>query len=468
MADTRKTIFFIIAAALFALPLLAHGAVIIDQSVDNSTFTTDGSYQALAQTFTATTSTLEQIRLKMWANSATSSYTPYVHVRIDKIYDVNDTDPGNNDGGVYGENIFPLDGIHDACNYYATSSIGTLPYSSAGDFYIHLGFPRTLINGQKYRLFINFYRAATSTCGSYPGGVAFPAGFLNFSYQNSDVLAVAMAQKGDNNRSYLANLNGDYNFSFYDPAGPPPPPTIELAISTPASSTATADFSSWWLTWGTGLTATGTLAVQYSAPNGSSSTFPSIDYGPNDFDRSVFPYSSWNYWAIAKQYTLNYPPLLPPITYYAQPLVLTPGSSTVRYAGDVISFTITGGTGSGYGGVTSTLTIASTSIACNSGNWFSDGICGALSFLFVPASSSLSQYSDLKDAIVKKPPFGYFALMHDAWAGLAQGTSSVMLMDASTTAAFSPIFDPFKTALNYLLWLAGAGFGLYKMRHISL
>ncbi len=139
---------------------------------------------------------------------------------------------------------------------------------------------------------------------------------------------------------------------------------------------------------------------------------------------------------------------------------------TTVVSSTIISFEITSSTVPG--GVVSTSTLAEVEIACSSGNWFSNGLCGVFSFLFYPPAGSLNMYDNLAESIKYKPPIGYLVFALDALSGITNGTSSIELINASTSEAFDGVFSPVKTGASWLLWLALGFFIFNRIRNIDI
>ncbi len=107
--------------------------------------------------------------------------------------------------------------------------------------------------------------------------------------------------------------------------------------------------------------------------------------------------------------------------------------------------------------------------ACsNASNALAYDICSIFVHLFYPSNASLAVFSNLKSQISAKPPFGYFAIISADLEGLQNGTSTVVLMDASTTASFSGIFSPFRIGLVSVLWFFFAWWAFHRFRHFEL
>jgi hypothetical protein len=108
-------------------------------------------------------------------------------------------------------------------------------------------------------------------------------------------------------------------------------------------------------------------------------------------------------------------------------------------------------------------------ISCDSGNWFYDAVCAAVGYLFYPSDEQQESLGDtygfLTSSISSKPPLGYFDAITIALDNINGGTSTISLMSASNTAAFSGVFTPLKTGLTWILWFL---FGFWIFHRIRL
>lgn len=128
----------------------------------------------------------------------------------------------------------------------------------------------------------------------------------------------------------------------------------------------------------------------------------------------------------------------------------------------VITFAV--GSSTVPGGVSASTTIASTTISCNSGNWFSDGLCGSIAYLFIPDPAYFQNILSIEDLVSSKPPVGYFVLARDSFLNLSVGTSSRELISTSTSAALDDVFSPLRTGIASILWVL---FGLWVIHRIG-
>jgi len=84
----------------------------------------------------------------------------------------------------------------------------------------------------------------------------------------------------------------------------------------------------------------------------------------------------------------------------------------------------------------------------------------ALVFTFYPSEASLLRLSSLREAISKKPPMGYMAMLTDALGGLDGESVGAFTMESEDTITYN-IFEPLRSGLSWLLWFVGA-IWLYK------
>jgi hypothetical protein len=88
---------------------------------------------------------------------------------------------------------------------------------------------------------------------------------------------------------------------------------------------------------------------------------------------------------------------------------------------------------------------------CDNLDVFSGALCKVLTFLFVPTQKTLTQYSNLKDLVITKPPFGYYNSIKTAIAGLTSTTTPAFSLTASISDI--SIFGTLKTGLAWILWI---------------
>jgi hypothetical protein len=127
-------------------------------------------------------------------------------------------------------------------------------------------------------------------------------------------------------------------------------------------------------------------------------------------------------------------------TYYAQADILDASSSLVAQT-DIISFQVyfTPATGT-----TAGLPITSSTIPI------------------------VNNFIQLYNTLSTKPPLGYFTAIKAALNTLSVGTTSLILVNASTTQAFSAIFTPLRTGLIIILWLMFSFWLFHRLRHLEI
>ena len=101
-------------------------------------------------------------------------------------------------------------------------------------------------------------------------------------------------------------------------------------------------------------------------------------------------------------------------------------------------------------------------------DFFTNSMCNMLVYLFYPSQTAMQQFSNLKTIYGAKPPFGYFALVSSTLGLIKNGTSSVELMNASTSDNFSGIFTPVRTGLVGVLWFLALWWMFHRFRHLDI
>lgn len=91
----------------------------------------------------------------------------------------------------------------------------------------------------------------------------------------------------------------------------------------------------------------------------------------------------------------------------------------------------------------------------------------ALNYLFYPTTNSYSELLALKDNIKNKPPIGYITGIFSTLGELSY-TGDPTLSFATFTPLTTYIFDPLKTGLSVVLWLAFAFVIFKRFQHFQL
>lgn len=102
-----------------------------------------------------------------------------------------------------------------------------------------------------------------------------------------------------------------------------------------------------------------------------------------------------------------------------------------------------------------------------------NAICNSFAYLFIPSPSQQvavsSQFSGIKNAVATKPPFGYFtAIQGVLYNASSVPSSSLVIVNASTAAAFSSILSPLNNLFSVILWILFAFWLFHTMRNIKL
>jgi len=101
-------------------------------------------------------------------------------------------------------------------------------------------------------------------------------------------------------------------------------------------------------------------------------------------------------------------------------------------------------------------------------------LCKVFSYLFIPNQEQQqniqNRFSSFQDIIKNKPPLGYFYKIKDALNQniTAGNATTTQVLNTSTTQAFSAVFSPLKTGLNWVLWLAAGSWVFIKIKNLNI
>ena len=101
-------------------------------------------------------------------------------------------------------------------------------------------------------------------------------------------------------------------------------------------------------------------------------------------------------------------------------------------------------------------------------------LCKAFTYLFIPNQEQQqniqNRFSSFQDIIKNKPPLGYFYKIKDALNQniTAGNATTTQVLNTSTTQAFSAVFSPLKTGLNWILWLAAGSWVFIKIKNLNI
>jgi hypothetical protein len=115
-----------------------------------------------------------------------------------------------------------------------------------------------------------------------------------------------------------------------------------------------------------------------------------------------------------------------------------------------------------FGGWASTTPLTLPAGTCENLDVFSGALCKVITFLFVPSSTALTQFSNLKDLIATKPPFGYWTSIKNYLNNLNSTSTPAFTLTAEIGNI--GIFDTLKTGLAWVLWLF---FGFWVIKRIA-
>ena len=117
---------------------------------------------------------------------------------------------------------------------------------------------------------------------------------------------------------------------------------------------------------------------------------------------------------------------------------------------------------------TSTASSTDWNITCDpDSNVFVNSLCKIAVYLFVPNNDALDKFTNLKDAIINKPPVGYFYSIKTAISSISTSTAPISIDFGNTSATSSPFYI-FKTGMNWILWFIFGFWVLNRFRHFDL
>jgi hypothetical protein len=94
------------------------------------------------------------------------------------------------------------------------------------------------------------------------------------------------------------------------------------------------------------------------------------------------------------------------------------------------------------------LDLASTTVSCNSGNIFTDGLCAAGTYLFMPNPNLMNSYVQMPSVLGTKFPFSWFYGAKNALSGLSASSSDTFF---SYSIDFSAVDPATSTAMGGIL-----------------
>lgn len=99
---------------------------------------------------------------------------------------------------------------------------------------------------------------------------------------------------------------------------------------------------------------------------------------------------------------------------------------------------------------------------CDDLGTIAGALCRVITYLFFPSQASLNQFSQLKDLIANKPPFGYYTSIKNSLNTLSSTTTPAFAL--TTEINNIAIFGTLKIGLIWILWFF---FGFWVIKRIS-
>ncbi|MGH7604673.1 MAG: hypothetical protein ACRENK_11840 [Gemmatimonadaceae bacterium] len=251
-------------------------------------------------------------------------------------------------------------------------------------------------------------------------------------------------------------------------------PTISFI--TPAPNSTIGTFFYWELGTTNVQTSTVSIVIIASQWNGTST----LDFSDPHDDGAIYEDAST---------TQQIPAHLTPSaaqtsTYYAMAGLFHSGSSTPYAQTGIISFTLDleatstqnpNGTIQ-LGGTQPIPTTANCEYT--SSTFFGDpvgnireGICAALTFLFIPNTAEqndLSQkFQNIQTPISRKPPFGYFQSASDALSGISSSTATTTLLNATSSAELATVTAPLDAGVAAVIGFMTITWLFHRARHFE-
>ena len=252
---------------------------------------------------------------------------------------------------------------------------------------------------------------------------------------------------------------GGNEITFIISGTPPASVSVDFAPSSPPTIGTTTDFSAWHILT-TGWT-NATTATEYSPAVAYSNTATTTQ---NFVDSNAFTFttSSLASFRLTKTHTL-------PVGTNWNAIAEIFDCPTFSSCSLISSSTI-------YNFTISSSSIFSTQIEiCASlqagDNFLIDpigNIVVALCKAFLPSRAALSSFQTLQPLITSRAPTAYFYDIASSVSAISEGTSTAFLINASTTAAFSKVFAPIKSGLDWVLWLFFVFWAFHRIKMLDL
>lgn len=198
--------------------------------------------------------------------------------------------------------------------------------------------------------------------------------------------------------------------------------------------------------------------------NDSTDDFSYFDIEIQDLSQNYTFSSTLNHPILTGQNTKEYNFILEPNVYYHWRAVMSSATTSQYFPSDYHDFyTLSNPLLAQIGASTTALLWQIATSTCSITN-LTGCFQNALIYAFVPSQDSFTNLINLKNQVITKAPFGYFALVKDAMNTLsASATPSFTL--ATSSAIVQNIFNPLKTGISAVLWIA---WGVWLIKTFSL
>ena len=243
----------------------------------------------------------------------------------------------------------------------------------------------------------------------------------------------------------------------------------------PGNGSTTPDFSNWVVNWG-GTPPYGNMTVYYGFSTSSWSYSDSVNFSP---------YVNVSPLGIPKHQALWFVPLAVPAQWYAQAVDV---GATSTVTSTIISFYVDPNAAAPPSSTSTIIaapfypTASTTIVAISSCSTLTStdpfgiemGLCNAISFLFVPSPDQQANlgvlFNGLKTTYGAKPPFGYLSSIVTPLQNfnVSSSLSWPKLTDASTTAAFSPVYGIFDAGFAAIVYVLLGFWVFHRARKIEL
>jgi hypothetical protein len=258
--------------------------------------------------------------------------------------------------------------------------------------------------------------------------------------------------------------NGAADTLFYNSV----PTSTLLSFSAPLASSTVPDFSNWKIN--VSGVPYGYISISYCR------TYAGACIGNQATDTAQYsPFVSANPFPIAKRQPLIFPPLISPVPWQAQACYsaeLSGGTSTCSSVINFSAIDLGGGETSSSIPTTVNCSFTSSSIFADPIGVIQNGICNALTFLFLPNSPQQSDLGNRFNAvgglISKKPPVGYFTIAQSDIAALGtSGAGSSTIISSSTRSSFSALFTPLDEGLAGTIACLALFWVIHRIRNFN-